>query len=117
MKLLMIYCDKFAYKTSLKALETARDIDEQETSENVLVGFIHIEQKDEIESQRDELAKYDPALLYNALESVALTFGNYWIDRAVWGEAIALSWIRQNEIDLTTFDPNEGDWSNYPHLM
>ena len=47
MKLLMIYCDKFAYKTSLKALETARDIDEQETSENVLVGFIHIEQKDE----------------------------------------------------------------------
>jgi len=47
MKLLMIYCDRFTYRTSQKALDTAPEIDATETSANVLVGFIHVEQKDE----------------------------------------------------------------------
>ena len=47
MKLLMIYTDKFGYKTSVKNLESASDIDEGKVVEDVLVGFIHIEPKDE----------------------------------------------------------------------
>ena len=47
MKLLMIYADKFGYKTSVKNLESASDIDEEKVVEDVLVGFIHIEPKDE----------------------------------------------------------------------
>ena len=47
MKLLMIYADKFAYKTSVKNLESASDINEGKVVEDVLVGFIHIEPKDE----------------------------------------------------------------------
>jgi len=47
MKLLMIYADKFAYKTSVKNLESASDIDEEKIVEDVLVGFMHIEPKDE----------------------------------------------------------------------
>ncbi len=47
MKLLMIYADKFGYKTSVKNLESASDINEEKVVEDVLVGFIHIEPKDE----------------------------------------------------------------------
>ncbi|MCD6162853.1 MAG: threonyl-tRNA synthetase editing domain-containing protein [candidate division Zixibacteria bacterium] len=47
MKLLMIYANKFAYKTSLKSLESISEIDEQNTIENAVVGFIHVEEKDE----------------------------------------------------------------------
>ena len=47
MKLLMIYTDKFGYKTSVKNLESASDINEEKVVEDVLVGFIHIEPKDE----------------------------------------------------------------------
>ena len=47
MKLLMIYTDKFGYKTSVKNLESASDINEEQVVEDVLVGFIHIEPKDE----------------------------------------------------------------------
>ena len=43
----MIYTDKFGYKTSVKNLESASDIDEEKVLEDVLVGFIHIEPKDE----------------------------------------------------------------------
>ena len=43
----MIYTDKFGYKTSVKNLESASDIDEEKVVEDVLVGFIHIEPKDE----------------------------------------------------------------------
>jgi hypothetical protein len=46
-KLLMIYADKFGYKTSVKNLESASDINEEKVVEDVLVGFIHIEPKDE----------------------------------------------------------------------
>ena len=46
MKLLMIYADKFGYKTSVKNLESASNIDEEKVIENALVGLIHIEPKD-----------------------------------------------------------------------
>jgi len=47
MKLLMIYANKFAYKTSLKSLESAPETVEQKTIENAVVGFINVEEKDE----------------------------------------------------------------------
>jgi len=48
MKLLITYANKFAYKTSLKSLESAPDIAEQKIIENAVVGFIHVEEKDEL---------------------------------------------------------------------
>ena len=47
MKLLMIYADKFAYKTSVKNLESVSTSDEEKIIENALVGFIHVELRDE----------------------------------------------------------------------
>jgi hypothetical protein len=47
MKLLMMYADKFAYKTSVKNLESASTIDEEKVIENALLGFIQVEPKDE----------------------------------------------------------------------
>ena len=47
MKLLIIYADKFAYKTSLKGLESAPEAAEQNIIEDAVVGFIHVEEKDE----------------------------------------------------------------------
>lgn len=47
MKLLMIHCDSFGYKTSVKTIDDAPDIDEQKAIENALVGFIQIEAEDE----------------------------------------------------------------------
>jgi len=47
MKLLMIYTDKFGYKTTSKGLETASDCNEEKSFDNSLIGFIHFEEKDE----------------------------------------------------------------------
>ncbi len=47
MKLLMMYIDKFAYKTSSKNLESAPDRDVEQVIENALLGFIHVEPQDE----------------------------------------------------------------------
>lgn len=47
MKLLIIYANKFGYKTSNKGLENAEIIDEESLYTNSLVGFIHFEEKDE----------------------------------------------------------------------
>ena len=47
MKLLMIYTNRFAYQTSLKSLESASKTSEQKVIENAVVGFIHVEEKDE----------------------------------------------------------------------
>ena len=47
MKLLMIYAERFAYTTSLKALESVPDIHETHALEHALVGFIHVESQDE----------------------------------------------------------------------
>ena len=46
MKLLMIYTERFAYKTSVKTLEFEPEISEESSLDNALVGFIHVEQKD-----------------------------------------------------------------------
>ena len=48
MKLLMIYVNKFAYKTNLKSLDSVSEITEQNRIENAVVGFIHVEEKDEV---------------------------------------------------------------------
>ena len=47
MKLLMIYSDKFAYKTSKKTLEMVEIYEEQKKVEDALVGFIQAEKEDE----------------------------------------------------------------------
>lgn len=47
MKLLMIYAERFAYRTSVKAVESAPEVSEEKAIENALVGFIHAEEKDE----------------------------------------------------------------------
>ena len=47
MKLLMIYCTRFGYQTSMRTLDTVPEIDKTETFENCLVGFIDVEEKDE----------------------------------------------------------------------
>ena len=47
MKLLIIYADKFGYKTSNKGLENAETIGEESLHTDSLVGFIHLEEKDE----------------------------------------------------------------------
>ena len=46
MKLLIIYASRFAYKTSLKSLESVPEITEHKSIENAVVGFIHIEEND-----------------------------------------------------------------------
>ena len=47
MKLLMIYADRFAYKTSKKTLEIVEAYEEEKQIEDVLVGFIQVEKEDE----------------------------------------------------------------------
>ncbi len=47
MKLLIIYADKFGYKTSVKGLKNTETIEEESLYTNSLVGFIHLEEKDE----------------------------------------------------------------------
>ncbi len=42
----MIYADVFGYKTSKKGLENVEEINEERTHENVLVGFVQVEEKD-----------------------------------------------------------------------
>jgi hypothetical protein len=44
---LMIYADKFAYRTSIKTLESASTRDEEKAIENAPLGFMHVELKDE----------------------------------------------------------------------
>jgi len=46
MKLLMIYADRFAYKTSKKTLEIVEEYEEEKQIEDVLVGFIQVEKED-----------------------------------------------------------------------
>ena len=47
MKLLIFYVDKFAFQTNQKGLEMVNDLDINESIENAIVGFIHVEEKDE----------------------------------------------------------------------
>ena len=48
MKLLMIYANRFAYRTSLKSLDSVPETDEQNVITNAVVGFIHVEERDEV---------------------------------------------------------------------
>jgi len=54
MKLLMIYADRFAWRTAEKGLETAEEVSEERRLEGVLVGLIHAEAQDEAEVGRVE---------------------------------------------------------------
>lgn len=47
MKLLMIYTDRFNYKTAVKTLEEVPDCSEQQAIDDVVVGLIHAEELDE----------------------------------------------------------------------
>ncbi len=47
MKLLMIFCNTFVYSTRVKNLDSVKEYDENKSYENVLVGFIQVEKKDE----------------------------------------------------------------------
>ncbi len=47
MKLLLIYADRFGYRTTLKTIDSEPDRDETEAIESALVGFIHLEKSDE----------------------------------------------------------------------
>ncbi|MCF6240695.1 MAG: threonyl-tRNA synthetase editing domain-containing protein [Bacteroidales bacterium] len=60
MKLLMIYCTKFAYKPAVKNLDFVKNISEEKTFENVLVAFIQAEEKDE-----DNLTSIEKKLVKN----------------------------------------------------
>ncbi|MCK4357872.1 MAG: threonyl-tRNA synthetase editing domain-containing protein [Candidatus Cloacimonetes bacterium] len=60
MKLLMIYADKFAYKTSIKNLEYVEKLVESKQIENALVGFIQVEQQDE-----DDISKIETKMIKN----------------------------------------------------
>ncbi len=42
----MIYANVFGYKTSKKGLENVEEINEEKTYENILTGFIQVEEKD-----------------------------------------------------------------------
>ncbi len=60
MKLLMIYMNRFAYRTRVKNLESVADCDESKTIEKVLVGFIQVEKHDEA-----NIAKVETKLIKN----------------------------------------------------
>jgi len=60
MKLLMIYTDKFAYKTNKKNLESVEKYEESKQIENALVGFIQVEQKDE-----EDISKVETKMIKN----------------------------------------------------
>ena len=47
MKLLMIYCNRFAFKPTTKTLEDFEEVTEGKIFEDALVAFIHAEEKDE----------------------------------------------------------------------
>ena len=47
MKLLIIYADKFSYKTNKKGLNKVDFISEEKEFKNCLIGFIHFEERDE----------------------------------------------------------------------
>ena len=60
MKLLMIYADKFTYKTSIKNLESVEKLAENKQIENALVGFIQVEQQDE-----NDISKIETKMIKN----------------------------------------------------
>ena len=47
MRLLIFYVDKFSFETHHKGLDSVDDLDLSDTIENAIIGFIHVEEKDE----------------------------------------------------------------------
>jgi hypothetical protein len=47
MKLLIFYVDKFGFESNQKGLAEAEDMDISETINDAIVGFIHVEEKDQ----------------------------------------------------------------------
>lgn len=47
MKLLIFYVDKFAFQTNQKGLDSVDDLNLSNSIENAIIGFIHVEEKDE----------------------------------------------------------------------
>ena len=60
MKLLLIYCSRFAYKPTLKVLEDAEDAVGAASYENILTAFIQAEAEDE-----DEMKGVEKKLVKN----------------------------------------------------
>ncbi|MEA3500636.1 MAG: threonyl-tRNA synthetase editing domain-containing protein [Candidatus Marinimicrobia bacterium] len=60
MKLLMIYSDKFGYRTNIKNLEAVEKYNEEKQIENALIGFIQVEEKDE-----ENIAKTETKMIKN----------------------------------------------------
>lgn len=60
MKLLMIYADRFAYKTSKKTLEIVEEYEGEKQIEDVLVGFVQVEKEDE-----EKIDKIETKLIKN----------------------------------------------------
>lgn len=56
----MIYSEKFAYKTSIKNLESVEKYEKEKQIENTLVGFIQVEQKDE-----EDISKVETKMIKN----------------------------------------------------
>jgi hypothetical protein len=54
MKLLIFYVNSFTFETHHKGLESADEIDINDTIENAALGFIHVEEKDEQDSSNVE---------------------------------------------------------------
>ncbi len=54
MKLLMIYAERFSYKTTIKTLDMVEERVEEKTIEDVVVGFIHMEKEDEENMEKVE---------------------------------------------------------------
>jgi len=46
-KLLMIYADRFCYRTNIKTLENVEDYQEEKQFNQVMMGFIQVEKEDE----------------------------------------------------------------------
>lgn len=47
----MIYAEKFGYKTTLKTIDSAPEVDETKEIDDVLVGFIQVEKEDEADQK------------------------------------------------------------------
>jgi hypothetical protein len=57
MKLLMIYCNRFAYKPAIKNLDEVEEITESAEFENAQVAFIQVEEEDEAEGREKSIEK------------------------------------------------------------
>ncbi len=57
MKLLMIYCNKFAYKPTIKTIEDAKEYTERVEFQKVQAAFIQVEEQDEIGGREKSVEK------------------------------------------------------------